>query len=73
MSSLYNLLAKALANRLKKVVGKVVSKFHNALVEWRQILDAVLISNETIDSMLKSNNFGVLCKFDIEKAYDHVC
>ncbi|RVW95264.1 hypothetical protein CK203_034121 [Vitis vinifera] len=60
VSSLYNLLAKALANRLKKVVGKVVSKFHNALVEWRQILDAVLISNETIDSMLKSNNFGVL-------------
>ena len=32
----------------------------------------VLIANETIDSMLRSNRVGVLCKLDIEKAYDHV-
>ena len=32
----------------------------------------MLIANETIDLKLKSNNSEVLCKLDIEKAYDHV-
>ena len=72
VGGLYKLLAKVLANRLKKVVGKVVSSSQNAFVEGRQILDTALIANEAIDSMLKMNESGVLCKLDIEKAYDHI-
>ena len=72
MGSLYKLLAKVLANRLKKVMGKVISKSQNAFVEGRQILDAILIANEVVDSRLKSNEGSVLCKLDIEKTYDHV-
>ena len=72
VGGLYKLLAKVLANRIKKVVGKVVSSAQNAFVEGRQILDAALIVNEAIDSMLKRNESGVLCKLDIEKAYDHL-
>ena len=61
-----------LANILKKVVGKVVSKAQGALIEGRQILNAVLIANETIDSIMKNNENGILCKLDIKKAYDNV-
>ncbi|RVW28738.1 putative ribonuclease H protein [Vitis vinifera] len=68
VGSLYKWLAKVLANRLKKVVGKVVSKSQGAFVEDRQILDAVLIANEAIDSVFKNNESGILCKLDIEKA-----
>ena len=38
----------------------------------RQILDAFLIANEVLDSTLKRKDKGVLCKLDIEKAYDHL-
>ena len=72
LGSLYKWLAKVLANRFKNVVGKVVSKAQGAFVEGRQILDAVLIANEVIDSVLKNNENGSLCKLDIEKAYDNV-
>ncbi|RVW64332.1 putative ribonuclease H protein [Vitis vinifera] len=72
VESLYKWLAKVLANRLKRAVGKVVSKAQGAFVEGRQILDAVLIANEAINSILKNNENGILCKLDIEKAYDNV-
>ena len=72
VGGLYKLLAKVLANRLKKVVGKVVSSTQNAFVEMRQILDAALIANEAIDFLLKMNENGVMCKLELEKAYDHI-
>ena len=73
VGSLYKILAKVLANRLKRVVGQVVSVTENAFVEGRQILDAALIANETIDTLLRRKESGLLlCKLDIEKTYDHL-
>ena len=62
---------KVLATRLKKVVAKVISNSQNVFVEARQFFYVVLITNEAIDSMLKSSVYGVLCKLDIKKLYDH--
>ena len=72
LGGLYKILAKVLANRLRRVIDKVVSPSQNAFVEGRQILDAALIANEVVDSMLRMNDGGVVCKLDIEKAYDHL-
>ena len=46
VGSLYKLLAKVLANRLKRVIEKVISLAQNAFVEGRQILNAAFIANE---------------------------
>ncbi|RVW36075.1 Transposon TX1 uncharacterized 149 kDa protein [Vitis vinifera] len=72
VGGLYKWLAKVLANRMKGVLAKVISTSQNVFVEGPQIMDVVLIANEAIDSILKSNRGAILCKFDIKKAYDHI-
>ncbi|RVW31016.1 LINE-1 retrotransposable element ORF2 protein [Vitis vinifera] len=72
LGGLYKLLAKVLANRLKKVLDRVVSVDQNAFVRGRQILDASLVANEVIDYWYKRKEKGMICKLDMEKAYDSI-
>jgi hypothetical protein len=69
VGGVYKIMSKVLANRLKMIVEKIISKPQNAFIKGRQILDSVLIANECIDSRLIFEVLGVLCKLDIEKAF----
>jgi hypothetical protein len=64
LSSLYKIIAK--------VLGSLITPTQNAFNKRRQILDSVLIASECVDSRLKDGIPGVLCKLDLEKAYDYV-
>ena len=53
VGSLYKLLVKVLANRLKRLMHKLINRAQNAFVEGRQIMDASLMVNEAIDTLIK--------------------
>ncbi|XP_022002156.1 uncharacterized protein LOC110899580 [Helianthus annuus] len=65
-------VSKILANRLKTVIGKVVSNSQSAFIKGKYILDGPLIVNEIIAWCKRNKKKMFLLKIDFEKAYDNV-
>ena len=72
VGSMYKILAKVLANRLRSVIGLVISESQSTFIKGRQILDGILVANEIDDEARKFKKELILFKVDIEKAYDTV-
>ncbi|XP_058108889.1 uncharacterized protein LOC131251912 [Magnolia sinica] len=68
----YKILAKVLTSWLKQVIDRVISGHQSAFITGRQIIDSALIANECLNSSHRSEVKSLVCKIDIEKAYDHV-
>ncbi|XP_039054282.1 uncharacterized protein LOC120196577 [Hibiscus syriacus] len=74
VSSLYKIIAKVLARRLRGVIGKVISETQCAFIAGRQIFDGILVANEVIHSLNieSGGRGGLILKLDFAKAYDCV-
>jgi len=72
VGSIYKILAKVLANRLRHVIGSVIAEEQSTFVKNRQILDGILIANEMVDEAHILKKELLLFKVDFEKAYDSV-
>ena len=72
---IFKIVSKVLANKLKKILGMIISECQSALLPERVITDNILISFETLHYM-KTKRWGtstqMTFKLDISKAYDRV-
>lgn len=57
---------------MNEVLGCVISTSQHAFIKGRQILNCSLIANECLDSWTKAGIAELMCKIDMEKAYNHV-
>ena len=69
----YMIVAKILANRLKKVMPFLIHERQSTFVEGRHMLHSVMIANEVVDEAKSCQNPCLVFKLDYEKAYDFVC
>lgn len=72
IGSVYTILTKVLARRLQKILPCIILKEQRVFVKGRHILNGVLLANECVHSRDRERKPGVICKLDLEKAYDRV-
>jgi hypothetical protein len=72
---LYKLIAKVLANHLKKVLSLIISLIQSAFIPGRLITDNVLVAFEALhtkDVRMKGREGFMAMKLDMSKTYDRV-
>lgn len=67
-------MSKALANRLKIVLPKIISLLQGAFIKGRDINNNILVTHEILNSFSnKRNKQGYMTiKLDMEKPYDRI-
>ena len=69
-NSLYLIIAKALANRLREVINSLVRPAQTAFIPGRQMVDNVVIAEEIVAAWQRKGTKGFVWKLDFAKAYD---
>lgn len=72
IGSIYKILAKVLAMRMKLVMGKIIGEAQSAFIEGRFILDRVVVLNEVVEDSKKSKERALFLKVDFDKAYNSI-
>jgi len=67
---IYKIISKVTTNRLKMLLPILISPEQYGYVEGRQILDGIILTHETIHSLKKNKQVGMLLKIDLSKAFD---
>ena len=69
---MYKIVAKLLAERLKKVLPAIIDERQSAFIGGRHLLHSVIIANEVVEEAKRSQKPCMVFKVDYEKAYDSV-
>ena len=65
VGSMYKILPKVLANRLRSIMDSVTLDSQSAFIKGRQILDGIMVANEVVDEARKCNKELLLFKVDL--------
>jgi hypothetical protein len=68
----YKIITKIMANRLKRILPKLISKNQGGFVRGRQILDNIILVQEAIHTSCKKKDKGMVIKMDLANAFDRV-
>ena len=69
-NSIYLIIAKVLANRLRAVLPSIISSFQSAFLLGRQMSDNIVLAQEIVAAWRRRNTKGFLWKVDFSEAYD---
>jgi len=72
VGAMYKIISKVIAGRIKRVLPSIINDSQSAFLKDIGILDSVLLVNEAIEDMRRSERSGLCLKVDFEKAYDSV-
>ncbi|GKV46006.1 hypothetical protein SLEP1_g53030 [Rubroshorea leprosula] len=70
IGSMYKIITKLLANRIRLVMGSVIGVQQTAFVKDKLLVDGVLVANEVIDEAKRRRKSSFVLKLDFEKAFD---
>ena len=69
-NSIYLIIAKLLANRLRLVLPAIISPFQSAFLSGRHMSDSIVMAEEIVAAWRRDGTPGFLWKVDFSKAYD---
>ena len=69
-NSIFLIMAKVLANRLKEVIGALIGPFQYAFIPGQQLPDSVVLAGEILAAWKAQGTKGFMWKVDFAKAYD---
>ena len=69
-NSIYLIIAKVLANRLRGTFKSLISPFRSAFILGRHMMDSVVIAQEIVADWRQSGTASFLWKVDFAKAND---
>ena len=69
-NSIYLIIAKVLANRLRGILASLISPFQSAFMPGRQMSDRIVLAEEIVAAWRRRDTPGFMWKVDFSKAYD---
>ena len=68
----YKILLKILSTRMKSIMGHLISNLQGGFVAGCQILDNIIIIQESIHSSMERKQQGMVVNLDMANAFDRV-